>query len=607
MTPTATTTKTRREQMDIVMVGHVDHGKSTVIGRLLADTGSLPEGKLDQVKAMCAANARPFEYAFLLDALKAEQAQGITIDTARSFFHTEKRNYIIHDAPGHIEFLKNMLTGAARAESALLVIDAHEGIQENSRRHGFLLSMLGIKSIAVLVNKMDIVDHSQEVFEAIAKEYTEFLEGLEVHPTCFIPISAREGDNIASRSVNMPWYDGLTVLDQIDAFEKPQGKADGAFRLPVQDIYKFTAGGDDRRIVAGTVESGSITTGEEIVFYPSGKRSHIKTFEAFNTEPPARITPGMAVGVTMNTQIYIKPGELMCRASEEPPHIGTRFRASLFWMGRQPMIRGKQYFLKLGGTRVAVELAETIDVLDASAMSSLEGKQAIDRHDVAVCILETSHPIAFDRRNDVEATGRFVIVDEYDIAGAGIILEPLDVGQASLKQELQRRAIEWEKGLIRPEDRMAKYSHQGKFMIFNGPLGCGKRELAKKVERVLFHRGCNTYYFGIANLFAELDHENRGPVINRDEHLQRLGELARVMTDAGVIFITTVQDVDDYEIERLKLLNAPSEIFVVNLGESPFSRIRVDLELPEQPEMREAVKKIVDSMTEHEILLDYSI
>ena len=243
--------------MPIVIVGHVDHGKSTVIGRLMADTNSLPEGKLEQVKAMCARNARPFEYAFLLDALKNEQAQGITIDTARCFFNTSKRHYIINDAPGHIEFLKNMVTGAARAEAALLVIDAGEGVQENSKRHGYMVSMLGLKQLAVLVNKMDLVDYSEAKFEAIKSEYLAFLEKLGVHPSAFIPVSAREGVNIAAGSQKeMPWYKGLTVLEQVDAFEKVRGDETKPFRLPVQDIYKFTAAGDDRRIVAGTVSTG---------------------------------------------------------------------------------------------------------------------------------------------------------------------------------------------------------------------------------------------------------------------------------------------------------------------------------------------------------------
>ena len=274
--------KDNREQMNIVIAGHVDHGKSTIIGRMLADTKSLPEGKLAQVKENCRLNSKPFEYAFLLDALKDEQSQGITIDAARVFFQTKKRHYIIIDAPGHIEFLKNMITGASRAEAALLVIDAAEGVRENSRRHGYMLSMLGIKQVTVLVNKMDLVDYKQQVFDDIVSEYSDFLRKIDVKPDLFIPVSGREGDNVAGLSERTPWYTGSTVLDSLDVFEKEKAPVEKDFRMPVQDVYKFTGQGDDRRIIAGTVDSGTLHTGDEVVFYPSGKRSRVKTIEGFN-------------------------------------------------------------------------------------------------------------------------------------------------------------------------------------------------------------------------------------------------------------------------------------------------------------------------------------
>ena len=262
--------------MNIVIVGHVDHGKSTVIGRLLADTGSLPEGRLEQIKELCRRNSKPFEYAFLLDALKDERSQGITIDTARCFFNTDKRKYIVIDAPGHIEFLKNMITGASRADAALLVIDAAEGVQENSRRHGYMLSMLGIRQVCVLINKMDLVNYDRTVFEQVKKEYGEFLAQIGITPEGYIPVSGMQGDNIALRSdalsgkQNMPWYDGPTVLDTLDQFAATAPPLSLPFRMPVQDVYKFTAKGDDRRIIAGTVETGKLSEGDELVFFPLG-------------------------------------------------------------------------------------------------------------------------------------------------------------------------------------------------------------------------------------------------------------------------------------------------------------------------------------------------
>ncbi|HWA15064.1 MAG TPA: GTP-binding protein, partial [Gemmatimonadales bacterium] len=326
-----------RERMQIVIGGHVDHGKSTIVGRLLADTNSLPEGKLAQIRALCERTARPFEYAFLLDALKDEQSQGITIDAARVFFHTARRHYIIIDAPGHIEFLKNMVTGAARAEAALLVIDAKEGVKENSRRHGYMMSMLGIRQIAVLVNKMDLVGYDQGSFDAIVREYSAFLDKIGVHPACFIPAAGREGDNIASRSVAMPWYTGPTVLEALDRFETERPAIDQPFRMPVQDVYKFTAQGDDRRIVAGTILSGSIRVGDDVVFYPSGKRSVVKSIEGFARPEQGEAHAGRATGFTLAEQIYVARGELAAVAGQAKPDVTTRIRVSLFWLGKQPL------------------------------------------------------------------------------------------------------------------------------------------------------------------------------------------------------------------------------------------------------------------------------
>src|SRR5215211_5098835 len=293
------------QRMSIVIVGHVDHGKSTVIGRLLADTHSLPEGKLEQIRAQCELNSKPFEYAFLLDALKDEQAQGITIDAARVFFKSAVRPYLILDAPGHIEFLKNMITGAARAEAALLVIDAAEGVQENSRRHGYMVSMLGVRQLAVVVNKMDLVGWDRAVYDRIVREYGAFLEQVGIRPSGFIPVSGRGGDNIADRSPNLPWYEGPTVLGVLDAFRNEPAPVNQPFRMPVQDVYKFTKQGDDRRIVSGTLDAGTMKVGDTMIFYPSGKKSRVKSIEAFNRSSLTKVEAGWAVGLTLQEQIYI--------------------------------------------------------------------------------------------------------------------------------------------------------------------------------------------------------------------------------------------------------------------------------------------------------------
>ena len=427
-----------REQMNVVIVGHVDHGKSTLVGRLLSDTGSLPDGKLDAVKANCARNAKPFEYAFLLDALKDEQSQGITIDTARSFFKSAKRDYIIIDAPGHIEFLKNMISGAARAEGALLLIDAHEGIRENSKRHGYVMRFLGIKNVAVCVNKMDLVGYDQKVFEQIKTDYTKFLNEIDLKPNCFIPIAAFHGDNIVGVSKNMPWYQGKSILGVLDGFEKAEPKDRQVFRMPVQDIYKFTESGDERRIVAGRVETGTIKVGEEIVFLPSGKKNRVKSVEYFNGPKREEAFAGESIGFTMDTEIYIRPGEIMVKALEKFPQVSVKFKTNVFWMSKQPLVKNKTYKLKITTQQVPVVVSEIVQVLNAAELAA-SNKPHVDRHEVGEVIFETMKPIAFDLVGDIAATGRFVLVDNYEIAGGGIILAPIFDNDSLISNQIKKR------------------------------------------------------------------------------------------------------------------------------------------------------------------------
>ncbi len=596
-----------RAQMNIVIVGHVDHGKSTVIGRLLADTGTLPQGKLEAIRESCRRNSKPFEYAFLLDALKDEQAQGITIDMARCFFKTAARDYIIIDAPGHIEFLKNMITGASRAESALLVIDADEGIKENSKRHGQMVSMLGVKQVTVLANKMDLVGFSEDVFEKLKADYTAFLAQINVTPVSFIPVSAREGDNIASISERMPWYKGSTVLEQLDQFTSDKALHEKPFRFPVQDIYKFTRSNDDRRIVAGTVAAGSVAVGDEVLFLPSGKQSVIQSVESFNTSPKQVALAGSASGFTLSTQIYVRPGELMVKPSEPQPEVGSRFRVNLFWVGRAPMIKQKEYKLKLGSARATVKLAEICNTLDASDLTYSKSKQQIDCRDVGECILETTRPIAFDTTSASETTSRFVIVDNYEIAGGGVVVENLSAGESLLQQHIRDRENNWEAGLVQPEQRAEANRHKAKFIVFTGAQGSGKRAVAKALEQGLFQNGKNAYYLGVANIDRGLDADLGSQSDSAGERLRRIGELARILTDAGLIFITTIDDADDYDIETLKLLNEPNDILVVNLGENGFSRYQPDLQIQTFENLDDAVAEVAALLKTREIIIDYQI
>ena len=573
------------ERLDIVAVGHVDHGKSTVIGRLMADTGSLPDGKLDQVRAMCATNARPFEYAFLLDALKNEQAQGITIDTARCFFTTPSRHYIIHDAPGHVEFLKNMITGASRAQAALLVIDAHEGVRENSKRHGYILSMLGIRQISVLVNKMDLLGWDQAKYEAIVAEYADFLGRLGVHPKSFIPVSARDGDNIVERALSAPWYDGPTVLEQVEAFERLDDDLERPFRMPLQDVYKFTASGDDRRIFVGTIETGRVHPGDDVVFLPSGKRSTVATIEALSGPRPEEAFAGQATGLTLDTQVYAKPGELMVRADEAGPLVATRLRANVFWMNSAPLVRGRRYVLRMGAARVPVELESVLSVLDEQELESVTGAGQVERHDVAEIVLKAVRPVAFDPADALEPTSRFVIVHGWDTAGCGIVIEglPDEAGDGAGERRFAG-------GDVSPEERAARYGHAGRAVVFAGESGEAAGLAAAALERRLFERGVHSYCLAVTDLGDDKD------VLGRESHLRRLGEIAWAMTDAGVVLVAALGDVDRFDMDELRALAAPHEVVVVACGGD--GDLRADLELPAGLPPAEAAERALAALAE---------
>lgn len=572
---------TRREHMNIVIAGHVDHGKSTVVGRLLADTDSLPKGKLDQVKAMCELNSKPFEYAFLLDALKDERSQGITIDSARVFFKTAERDYIIIDAPGHVEFLKNMVSGASRAEAALLVIDAQEGIRENSRRHGYMLSMLGIRQIVVLVNKMDLVDFSQEVFSGIVDEFSRFLREVDVQPDAFIPISGLGGENIASRSQKIGWYTGPTVLEVLDGFSVQAPDARKAFRMPVQDVYKFTRMGDSRRIVAGTVETGSLRVGDEVAFYPSGKRSRVKSIEGFNRPVQGEIAAGQAAGITLTEQVYVSRGEIATRADEAAPDTARRLRVNLFWLGKRPLVKTKTYSLKMGTTKVGMKVEEVHRVLDCSDLNSSEKRDHVSRHEVAECVLTLDKAIAFDRTDQMAATGRFVIVDDYDIAGGGLIREGLSDKLTWVRDRVMIRNLRWEKSIIASEQRAEKYNQKATLVLLTGERKAGKKEVAKELESQLFSDGKIVYFLGIGNVLYGIDADLKAQgVDNREEHLRRLAELAHILLDAGFILLVTAVDLTQDDLEIIKATVDPEQILTVWVGDNVNTDIAFDLKIP---------------------------
>jgi len=590
-------------RMGIVITGHVDHGKSTIIGRLLADTGSLPDGKLEQVRALCARTARPFEYAFLLDALKDEQAQGITIDAARIFFNSTRRQYVILDAPGHIEFLKNMITGASHAEAALLVIDALEGIQENSRRHGYMLSLLGVRQVAVIINKMDLVGYDQKVFREIADTFGAFLKQLELAPSAFIPVSGRDGDNIATRATtSMPWYNGPSVLEALDNFTTDRTATDRPFRMPVQGVYKFTEDGDDRRIVSGTALTGIISRGDDVLFFPSGKRSRVRSIEAFSAPPAGSASAGIATGFTLDEQIYVARGEIAARADEPKPHVTTRLRVSLFWLGKEPLGKRNEYTLKLGTARVPVRVEAIQRVMNASTLAAVDFGERVNRNDVAECVLKLGRAIAFDVAAEIPETGRFVLVEDYEIRGGGIIREALPDRQSWVRDRVLLRNYKWEPSEISSEQRAERYGQIPRLVLITGERDTDRKTLARELEARLFSDGRVVYFIGMGNLLYGMDADIGRAEEDRREHMRRLAEIANLMLDSGAILIVTAAELTSEDLETIKAGVDADRVTTVWLGDTLGTELPSDLRVSALLPPAEAADQIKSLLRDHGVI-----
>jgi bifunctional enzyme CysN/CysC len=522
----ATPNGTTRPQVRIVIVGHVDHGKSTLVGRLLHETGSLPDGKLEMLKAVSARRGMPFEWSFLLDALQTERDQGITIDTTQIRFRTRSRDVVLIDAPGHAEFLRNMITGASQADGAVLIIDALEGVRDQTRRHGYLLHLLGVKQVAVVVNKMDRVDFSAGRFREISDEISAHLIGLGVRPSAVIPISARDGDGVAERTPRISWYRGPSVVEALDALEPARPAEALPLRLPVQAIYKF----DDRRIVAGRIESGSLQAGDEIVIMPAGKIAKIRTVESW---PVASLngpqTAGRSVGITLDRELFLERGDVISHAGQSPRDT-RRIRARIFWLHDKALSKGEQILIRLGTRETRATVVAIEKAVDPGALSN-EETAAIARNHVGEIDISLAQPIAADPYTENPRTGRLVIEVNGRIAGGGLVLS-VDAGQRAVPVDIV--PVE---SALRPDERSARYRHNGAVVWLTGLPGSGKSTLARALERRLFGNGGSPILLDGDTLRAGLNGDLGFSPEDRSENIRRLAEVATHLARNGHIAI----------------------------------------------------------------------
>lgn len=589
------------QQLRVVIVGHVDHGKSTLIGRLLFDTNSLPDGKYEELQAICKRRGTEvLEWSFVLDAFQAERDQAITIDSTQIWFSTQMRDYVIIDAPGHREFLKNMISGAAAADAAILVVDGSEGVQEQTRRHAYLLHLLGLQQIAVVINKMDAVGHDPEVYENVARDVRDYLNSIGVTPRFIVPISARHGDMIAGRGEKMDWYTGKTLTEVFDSFEVEVSPVSRPLRFPVQDVYRFK----EKRVIVGRVETGILRTGDRMMFSPGNEEATITSIEVWPEDAEkVEARPGETIGITLDQRLFVERGHIGSH-TKNPPMLSNVFRASIFWLSQKPLKVGNSYKIRYG-THEAMVTVQSIDkVIDTQDLADQQDKGEVKRNVVAEVTLRARDQLPIDPYVDNKRLGRMVIYEGYDIAGGGIISME---GYADQRRRAPKAENIYKVDHLLSHDVRARRSgHRGGIFWFTGLSGSGKSTLAMAVEKALFERGFATYVLDGDNVRHGLNRDLGFSPKDRAENIRRIGHVAALMADAGLIVISAF--ISPYTADRKRARDASpthyNEIYVsadletcekrdpkglykkARAGEiSDFTGIDSPYETPENPEL----------------------
>ena len=539
--------------INLVIAGHVDHGKSTLIGRLLHDTDSLTEGKMAAVKAMSERRGMPLEYAFLLDALQAERDQGITIDTTQVLFNSKKRSYLIIDAPGHKEFLKNMISGAAQADAGVVVIDVEEGIQEQSRRHCYLLRLLGLKEIIIVVNKMDLIEYSQRKFNHLKKQIVEYLSEIDLACKAVVPISARDGQGLIDLSEKMPWYTGSNFIDTLDQLPEANSTNDLPTRLPIQDVYKF----DERRIIAGRIESGTLKIGDELLFSPSNKRAAIESFEVWNAkDQKTKAIAGESVGIILNEEIFIERGHIASLSTDAPIETNV-FRGKVFWIGNKPIIAGDRLKIKIGTAEHISEVQSIENKIDLSSLEAID-VDLLEKNDIGEVIFRTKSTVALDPFEKNHRTGRFVLINEYETVGGGIVSMQGYADQRGL-YDVTSKNIMAVSSRVDISARVANNGHKGGIIWLTGLSGAGKSTIAIEAEHQLFLKGYQVNVLDGDNIRFGLSADLGFSPEDRTENIRRIGEVAKLFAEAGILVITAF--ISPYKQDRDRIRAIAGDIF----------------------------------------------
>ena len=516
-----------RSPTPIVIVGHVDHGKSTLIGRLLHDSGSLPEGRLEAARASSLARGLDIEWSFLLDSLQAERDQGVTIDATRLPFQIDGRPFVIIDAPGHRQFLRNMVTGAAGAAAAVLVIDVTEGAQDQTRRHAMLLRLIGVRHVIVLMNKADLLDYDEEKIEASARLISGLLVSLGLEASALIPASARHGDNVASRSTNLGWYSGPTLMEALVAVPPLPSQADRRFRLPVQDVYRD----GETRTVVGRIEAGSILVGDEVAIGAAETRARVAAIVGWSAPSRSEATAGQSTAIVLEPDVVVERGDMMFRVGERPL-VASRVRARLFWLRGEPLLLGEHFRLRLATAEYAVTIAAIENVVQIEDLTERSAAQ-VPPEGFAEVVLAAPQGIVFDPFEPGGRGGRGVLVDSYGrIVGGVPLLGPATIDAA--------HAIHPVDSAVTRLHRARARGHDGGVFWMTGLPGSGKSTVARAAESLLFSRGSDVVVLDGDTLRSRLNSDLGFSDADRAENIRRTAAVARLLADAGLVVLVAL-------------------------------------------------------------------
>lgn len=562
-----------KTMLRFITCGSVDDGKSTLIGRLLYDSKMIFEDQLEALSAdskRVGTQGQEIDFALLVDGLAAEREQGITIDVAYRFFATESRKFIVADCPGHEQYTRNMVTGASTADLACILIDARKGVLVQTKRHSFLCHQLGIKNLVLAVNKMDLIDYDQKKYDAIIADYKAFAEGIGIESFTAIPISGLAGDNITTKSESTGWYNGPALMEHLEAVEvRSDANLAKPFRMPVQWVNRPNL---DFRGFSGLIATGSVKPGDKVRSLPSGKTSTVKSVVTMDGELDEAIS-GQSVTITLDDEIDCSRGDVLA-AADSPPEVADQFESTIVWMDEEPLIVGRAYWMKLGTQMVSVTVAEPKYEINVNTMEHLAAK-TLELNSIGVSEITTDRAIVFDPYSENRALGGFILIDK---------ISNRTVGAGMLHFSLRRaQNVHWQAVDITRDDHAAMKNQRPRVLWFTGLSGSGKSTIANEVEKKLAIMNRHTFLLDGDNVRHGLNKDLGFTEADRIENIRRIGEVAKLMTDAGLIVLTAF----------ISPFRADRQLVRDMMGEGEFIEIHVDtpLEVAEQRDVKGLYKK----------------